>query len=369
MEIKFNVLQRQFELYKEEYQEKALEVLNSGWYILGKEVECFEKEFGQYIGSKYCVGVANGLDALILAFRALGIKEGDEVIVQANTYIASVMGITMNGATPIFIEPDEYYNIDTSKIEMAITENTKAVLVVHLYGQACKMDDVVEICNKHKLYLVEDCAQSHGAKYDGQMTGSFGDIGCFSFYPSKNLGAFGDAGCITTDNAQLADKIKVLRNYGSEKRYHNSVVGYNSRLDELQAGLLRVKLSHMEELNKQREEICNQYLKGINNPLLKLPQIRDKATQVWHLFVVYTEDRELFVEYLSKNNIGTVVHYPIPPHLSEAYAYLGHKQGSYPITEAYSQHIVSLPLYNGMTQEEVQYVIDVINKYKGYNTI
>ena len=247
MKVSSNVLDRQFQLYKEEYEAKAQEVLNSGWYILGKEVCAFEEEFANYIGSDYAVGLASGLDALVLAFRALGIGPGDEVIVQANTYIASVMGITMNGATPIFVEPDRYYNIDASKTEVAITDCTKAILVVHLYGQASQMDAIVQICEKHKLYLVEDCAQCHGAEFYDKRTGSFGDIGCFSFYPSKNLGAFGDAGAITTNSKALADQIKILRSYGSEKRYHNSVVGYNSRLDELQAGLLRIKLSHIED--------------------------------------------------------------------------------------------------------------------------
>lgn len=364
MKIMPNRLDKGFQIYQKEFEDKALEVLRSGWYVLGKEVSSFEEEFAAYIGTKYCVGLASGLDALVLAFRVLGIGKGDEVIVQANTYIASVMGITMNGATPVFVEPDEYYNIDVSKIEKAITDKTKAILVVHLYGQAAKMEDIVELCKRKNLYLVEDCAQCHGAKFDGQVTGTFGDIGCFSFYPSKNLGAFGDAGAITTNNKELADNIKILRNYGSEKRYHNSVVGYNSRLDELQAGLLRVKLSHIEELNTQREYISNRYLEKISNPLIKLPKVANRATHVWHLFVVYVENRDKFIMYLQSNNIGTVVHYPIPPHLSEAYSYLGYGEGSYIITEDYANHIVSLPLYNGMTDEEMDYVIDAINQYK-----
>lgn len=365
MKIMPNSLDRGFYKYQNEFENKALEVLRSGWYILGKEVSAFEEEFAQYIGSEYAVGLASGLDALVLAFRALGVGKGDEVIVQANTYIASVMGITMNGATPIFVEPDEYYNIDENKLEEVITEKTKAILVVHLYGQATKMDKIVEICNKHQLYLVEDCAQCHGAKYEGQMTGTFGDIGCFSFYPSKNIGAFGDAGAVTTNNPEIYTKIKVLRNYGSEKRYHNSVVGYNSRLDELQAGLLRVKLSHIVELTREREYIANRYLDGITNPLVRLPEVREKATHVWHLFVVYIEYRDKFINYLQEHEIGTIVHYPIPPHLSEAYNYLGHKENDYKITENYANKVVSLPLYNGMTDEEIEYVVKVINGYGG----
>ena len=242
-----NRLDRGFFQYQKEFEDKIVEVLRSGRYVLGKEVEVFEKEFAKYTGAEYCVGLASGLDALWIAFRILGIGKGDEVIVQGNTYIASVMGITINGATPIFVEPDEYYNIDASKIEEKVTDKTKAILVVHLYGQASNMKPIMELAKKYKLRVVEDCAQSHGAKFNDKMTGTFGDIGCFSFYPSKNLGAFGDAGAIVTDNPQIAEDIRVFRNYGSEKRYYNRVVGTNSRLDEIQAGLLRVRLSHIKE--------------------------------------------------------------------------------------------------------------------------
>ena len=269
-----NRLDRGFYKYQKEFEDKAIEVLRSGWYVLGKEVESFEQEFASYVGSKYCAGVGNGLDALTLAFRTIGAKEGDEVIVQANTYIASVMGVTINGATPVFVEPDKYFGIDAKKIEDAITERTKAVLVVHLYGQACKMDDVADICKKHDLKLIEDCAQSHGARFDGKMTGTFGDIGCFSFYPSKNLGAFGDGGAIVTDNEEYLKKIKMLRNYGSAKRYYNEEVGVNSRLDEMQAGLLRVRLKYLDELTAEKRAIAERYLKEIKNPLITLPETR-----------------------------------------------------------------------------------------------
>ena len=365
MKVPFNTLDRQFFMYQEEYEKKAIEVLRSGWYILGKEVEEFEKEFAEYIGAKYSLGIDNGLNALVLAFRALGIGQGDEVIVQGNTFIASVMGISMNGAKPIFVEPNEYYNLDVDKIEEKITDKTKAICVVHLYGQASKMDKIVELCKKYNLKLVEDCAQSHGAKFNNQMTGTFGDISCFSFYPGKNLGCFGDGGAITTNNKELAETIKVLRNYGSEEKYHNKYVGYNARLDEIQAGLLRVKLSHLEELTKEREKIANRYLSEINNDLIQLPIIDKDSTHVWHLFVVKVENRAKFVEYLSSKGIGTSVHYPIPPHLSEAYSYLGYTTGAFPITEEYSEKILSLPLYNGMKDEELDYVIEVINSYKG----
>ncbi len=365
MNIKFNELLKQFEMYKTEYEKKAIEVLNSGWYILGNEVQEFEKEFSSYIGSDYCVGLASGLDALILAFRALNIGAGDEVIVQANTYIASVMGISMNGATPIFVEPDEFYNIDSNKIEEKITNKTKAILVVHLYGQATNMEHILDICKRYDLRLVEDCAQSHGAKYSEKMTGSFGDIGCFSFYPSKNLGAFGDAGAITTNNKKIADNIRILRNYGSEKRYHNKTVGYNSRLDELQAGLLRVKLSHIDELQREREFIANRYLTEIKNSNIKLPLVNKNCTSVWHLFILRVENRSRFIQYLNENEIGNLVHYPIPPHLSEAYSYLGYKEGSFPVTEDYANKVISIPIFNGMNNEEIDYVITMINKFVG----
>lgn len=359
-----NDLGRQFSLHAKEYEEKAIEVLRSGWYILGKEVQTFEKEWAEYIGAKYCVGLASGLDALWMSFRLLDIKDGDEVIVCANAYIACVMGITMNGATPVFVEPDEFDNIDADKIEALITEKTKAILVVHLYGQACDMTKIMKLAKKNNLRVVEDCAQSHGNHWNGKTVGTFGDIGCFSFYPSKGCGAFGDAGCIVTDNEELAEKFRVYRNYGSEKRYHNQVVGTNSRLDELQAGLLRVKLKHLEEFNQERCNIANRYLAEINNPLIKLPQIREGADSVWHQFVIHCERRDELKDYLEKQGIGTLIHYPIPPHLSEAYQYLGKKVGDYPIAEKYANEVLSLPMYNGMTEEEINRVISTVNEFK-----
>jgi len=365
MNIPANRLDRSFQLHQQEYEDAALRVLRSGWYVLGNEVSEFEKEFAAYTGSKYCVGLASGLDALWIAFRLLNIGKGDEVIVQANTYIASVMGITINNATPVFIEPDKYFTLDVSKIEAAITNKTKAILPVHLYGQSSDMEAIMRIAKKHNLFVVEDCAQSHGAKQNGKMTGTFGDIGCFSFYPSKNLGAFGDSGAVTINSAELAEKFRVYRNYGSEKRYYNRVVGTNSRLDEIQAALLRVRLSHLDELNKERKKICNRYLGGIKNTAIELPEINLSYETVWHQFVVRVRDREKFIEYLRSKEIGTIIHYPIPPHLSEAYAYLGFKKGDFPITEDFADTVLSLPLYNGMTDKEQDYVIDMINDYKG----
>ena len=364
MKIMPNRLDRGFELYQQEFEQKALEVLRSGWYILGNEVKEFEKEFAAYTGAKHCVGLASGLDALWIAFRVLGIGAGDEVIVQGNTYIASVMGITMNGATPIFVEPDKFYNMDTSKIEEKITEKTKAILVVHLYGQASKMDDVLALCKKYNLRLVEDCAQSHGACFDGQMTGTFGDIGCFSFYPSKNIGAFGDAGAIVTNDDKIAEDFRVFRNYGSEKRYYNKIVGANSRLDEMQAGLLRVRLSHAQELEEERLKIAARYEAELDNPLFEKPSVRENCTAVWHQYVIRCEERDRLIEYLNEKEIGTIIHYPIPPHLSEAYGYLGYKEGAFPITEHYAKTVLSIPVYNGMTKEEQTRVIDALNEFK-----
>lgn len=363
MKIMPNRMDRGFEKYQEEFEQKAVEVLRSGWYVLGKEVSSFEEEFASYIEGNYCAGLASGLDALWIAFRLLSIGQGDEVIVQGNTYIASVMGITMNGATPVFVEPDDYYGIDADKIEEKITPRTKAILVVHLYGVASRMDKIVALCEKYNLKLVEDCAQSHGARFNGQMTGTFGDVGCFSFYPSKNLGAFGDAGAVVVKDKELADKFKVFRNYGSEKRYYNKVVGANSRLDELQAGLLRVRLPHLDELNREKEAIANRYTEKLNNPKLILPKIPEGATCVWHQYVIRCNERDRLIQYLDEKGIGTIIHYPIPPHLSEAYAYLGHGEGFLPITEGYAKTVLSIPMYNGMTQEEQDYVIKALNEF------
>lgn len=358
-----NRLDRGFYKYQDEFESKAIEVLRSGWYVLGQEVSNFEREFADYVCAKHCVGLASGLDALWIAFHILGIGQGDEVIVQGNTYIASVMGITINGATPIFCEPDEFFNIDASKIEEKISKKTKAILVVHLYGQATNMRPIVDICKKYNLRLVEDCAQAHGAKCDGRHVGTFGDIGCFSFYPSKNLGAFGDAGAIITNDDVIDREIRIFRNYGSEKRYYNKVVGANSRLDELQAGLLRVKLKHLDELIAERRRICEHYLSQIRNDKVILPRLQDGTTHIWHQFVIRSDYRDELMAYLNRRGIGTIIHYPIPPHLSEAYRYLSIEKGALPITERYAETVLSIPLYNGLTEEEQNYVIKTINDF------
>lgn len=364
MKIMQNRMDYGYMRYQKEFEEKALSVLRSGRYVLGNEVEAFEKNFCGYTGAGYCVGLASGLDALWIAVRLLGIGRGDEVIVQGNTYIASVMGITINGAVPVFVEPDEYYQIDADKIEEKITEKTKAVMVVHLYGHVADMDKITDICKRHGLKLIEDCAQSHGALYKGKMTGTFGDAGCFSFYPSKNLGAFGDAGALVTDNPQLALDARVFRNYGSEKRYHNKVVGANSRLDELQAGLLNVRLAHMEEITRERRELADNYGRGLAQGDIILPRQRQDTYSVWHQYVIRTKRRRELMEYLAERDIGTLVHYPIPPHLSEAYKGLGMDRGGMlPVTEEYADTVLSLPFYSGMRREEQQYTIEAVNAF------
>ena len=363
MQIPFNTLKPGYEKYRDEYLKAATRVLDSGWYTLGHELEAFEHEFAEWLRMKHCVGLNSGLDALILAVRALGIKAGDEVIVPANTYIASVLGITENGATPVFVEPDLYYNIDPDKIELAITPKTKAILVVHLYGQACRMDEIMGIAQRHNLPVIEDCAQSHGATFKGQKTGTFGTISCFSFFPTKNMGAFGDAGAIATNDEEIAQKIRALRNYGSEKKYYNKYQGVNSRMDEIQAALLRVKLRHIDEITAERRAIAEAYLAGIKNPNIALPQIAEGASHVWHLFVVRTEKRDELQKYLIKNGISTQIHYPVPPHLAEAYERLEYHIGAFPITERCAASILSLPLYNGMNSKEMEYVLLYLNNH------
>ena len=363
--IPANDLKRPFEMHANEYEQKALEVLRSGWYILGNEVKQFEAEFADYVGAKHCVGLASGLDALILAFRLLGIGEGDEVIVCANAYIACVMGITVNGTTPVFVEPDEFDNLDAEQLEKAVTPKTKAILAVHLFGQSCDMDRVMAVARRHELRVVEDCAQSHGTTWHGKQTGTFGDIGCFSFYPTKGLGAFGDGGCIVTDDEAIAQKCRTLRNYGSARKYHFEEVGMNSRLDELQAGLLRVKLTHLDEFNAERNAIAKRYLEGIRSPYVALPRVRPGVYSSWHQFVIHSPRRDALKAYLLENGVGSEIHYPIPPHLSEAYRHLGYHEGDFPVTEQAAREVLSLPMFNGMTVEEQDRVIAVINAFEG----
>lgn len=363
MEVSAARLDRAYMAHEDEYNKKALDILRSGRYIMDKELAGFEQNFAKYIGSKYCVGLASGLDSLWIAFRLLGIGAGDEVIVQGNTFIGGVIGISATGAVPAFAEPDNFFCIDPSSIEARITKKTKAILVTHLYGMMTPMDKITEICKKHGLLLVEDCAQAHGASYKGKKAGSFGDVSCFSFYPTKNLGGFGDGGAIVTNNALIADEARVLRNYGSEKKYFNKIAGANSRLDELQAGLLNIRLKYLDEMNAERNLLAERYSAKINNRLITLPEAQPDTYNIWHQYVIRCNKRDELQKYLQKHGIHTIIHYPIPPHLSEAYAHLGLTAGDLPITEELCNTVLSLPMYNGMTADEQQYVIANVNNF------
>lgn len=334
------------------------------WYIEGAEDEAFEKAFADYCGASYCVGVGNGLDALMLALKALGVGDGDEVIVPSNTYIATALAVTYVGAKPVFVEPDiRTFNINPALIESAITEKTRAIMPVHLYGQACDMDPIMEIAKQHSLFVVEDCAQAHGATYNGQKIGTFGDAAGFSFYPGKNLGALGDAGAVVTNSKELADKVRALGNYGSDYKYHHIYKGNNSRLDELQAAFLSAKLPHLDRMNAERRRIARLYTEGIHNPKVVTPYVLDSCVPVWHIFGIRCAERDALEKHLNDRGIGTNKHYPIPIHLQACYRDLGFRTGDYPIAEKISATELSLPMYYGMTDEEVQYVIDAINAF------
>lgn len=362
--IPINELIRGYYLYKDEYDKKAIDVLESGWYVLGKECEAFEKEFAEALGEKcYCAGVDNGLDAIMIGSQAAGIGPGDEVIIQANGYIATVLGIIQLGGVPVFVEPDEYYQMDATKIEAVITPKTKAVLVTHLYGLSTRMDSIIEICKKHNLLLFEDCSHSHFAGYKGKNTGLFGDVSFFSFYPTKNLGCFGDGGAVITTKKEIADKVKVFRNYGSDRRYHNIELGYNARLDEIQAGLLRVRLSHMKDYQKNRQHIADRYLSEITNPKVELPKISEYCNHVWYQFVVKVDDQDKFISYLKDNGVDTGIMWRVPPYLQPCMAQYGYKEGDFPITEEMCAHIVSLPMMDYMSDEEITKVITEVNNY------
>ena len=339
-------------------------VFTRSWYIEGIEDEAFEKAFAEYCGTKYCIGVGNGLDALMLSLKALGIGEGDEVIIPSNTYIATALAVTYVGAKPVFVEPKiETFNIDPQLIEEKITNKTKAIIPVHLYGQACDMGPILEVAKKYELKVVEDCAQAHGATYKGQKIGSFGDAAGFSFYPGKNLGALGDAGAVVTNNEEVAKKVRALGNYGSDYKYHHIFKGNNSRLDELQAAFLAAKLPHLERMNLERRRIANRYLSEIKNPKIILPTVEKDMVPVWHIFGIRCSNRSDLEKHLNNAGIGTNKHYPIPMHLQECYKELGFGVGDYPIAEEISATELSIPMYYGMTEEEISYVIDNLNTF------
>jgi dTDP-4-amino-4,6-dideoxygalactose transaminase len=350
---------------KHELMEAFESVLDSGWYVLGSKLDQFEKEYAAYSDTNFCIGVANGLDALILSLKALDIKEGDEVIVPSNTYIASWLAVSYVGATPIPVEPNwDTCNIDPMLIESKITSKTKAIMPVNLYGQAAQLDIISEIANKHKIYVIEDNAQAQGAVCKGKITGSWGHINASSFYPGKNLGALGDAGAITTDDEFLNNKVRIIRNYGSQKKYYNEIKGVNSRLDELQAALLSVKLRVLDDQNTQRialAEIYNQNLQNVGD--LTLQTLADSCTSVYHIYQIRTSKRDELQQYLTENGIGTIIHYPVPPHLQKAYAELEFKKGDFPIAEKIAEQTLSLPLYPGMLKDDVLTVIETIKNF------
>ncbi|MEH1934002.1 MAG: DegT/DnrJ/EryC1/StrS family aminotransferase [Nostoc sp.] len=362
MKVPFLDLKAPYLELKEELDAAYRRVMESGWYILGREVEAFEVEFAAYCETKYCIGVGNGLDALHLILRAMEISADDEVIVPANTYIATWLAVSSTGAKPVPVEPDEKsYNINPSLIEAAITERTKAILAVHLYGQPADIDGINEIAKRYNLKVIEDAAQAHGARYKGRRVGSLGDAAGFSFYPTKNLGAMGDGGAVTTNDPDLADKIRLLRNYGSRVKYENEIQGYNSRLDELQAAFLRVKLPKLDQWNARRTQVAKQYLeKLIKISSLTLPFVPNWAEPVWHLFVVRHPKRYTIEQHLNQAGISTLIHYPIPPHLSGAYATNKWEASDFPLSEQLSQEVISIPIGPHLNSQHIQAVIKIL---------
>ncbi|MDR1025802.1 MAG: DegT/DnrJ/EryC1/StrS family aminotransferase [Lactobacillus sp.] len=363
--VKFLDLKKINGQYIDEIQTNIQSVIDSGWYLSGKQNEEFSQKFAEYCGCQYALGVANGLDALNLIIRAYGFGPGDEIIVPANTYIASMLAISQNGCTPVFVEPDiNTYNINPDLIEEKITPKTKAIMVVHLYGQAVEMAKIWEIAKKHNLKIIEDSAQAHGAVYNNQSkTGNLGDASGFSFYPGKNLGCMGDGGAVTTNDKELFEKIHALANYGSAQKYVHTYKGTNSRLDEIQAAVLNAKIKHLDSDNNKRRKIAEYYLANIKNEHIILPQVKDKNSHVWHIFAVRTSNRDKFQQYLSDNDIQTIIHYPTPPHKQGAYS--EYKNLELPITEEIHRTIISLPISPVLTEEEMIKVADIINKYQG----
>ena len=365
MNIPFVSFEPMHKEIENEILHKFKEVYERNWFIQGQEVEQFEEEFAEFCEAKYCIGCGNGLDALYLILRGYDIGLGDEVIVPSNTYIATALAVSYTGAKPVFVEPDlRTYNINYTLIEEVITPKTKAIMAVHLYGQPADIDEINKIAKKYNLKVIEDSAQSHGALYKGKKVGSLGNASGFSFYPGKNLGALGDAGAVVTNSKELADKIRAIANYGSDKKYHHIYKGTNSRLDEVQAAFLRIKLRNLDKWNEERRKIARKYIDGINNPKIIKPVEVYYAKNVWHLFVVRTEGRNELKRYLKDNGIGTTIHYPIPMHMQEAYKDLKISEGTLPIAEKISEEVISLPMWYGMGHNEIEYIIKIINKWK-----
>lgn len=359
--VDFEPMQKEIET---EIVNKFCELYHDKIYIGGPQLAKFEHDFATYCGTKYCVGCGNGLDALMLVLKAWDIKEGDEVIVPSNTYIATALAVTYTGAKPVFVEPIiEEYNIDPKKIEAAITSKTKAIIAVHLYGQCCDMDKINQIASKYHLHVLEDAAQAHGALYHGKKAGSLAEAAGFSFYPGKNLGALGDAGAITTNDKALADKVRALGNYGSDYKYHHIYKGNNSRLDEIQAAFLDIKLQHLDQWNEDRRRIANRYLTEIKNPEIILPITPEGNQHTYHVFGIRCARRDELMKYLNDNGVGTNIHYPIPMHMQGAYADLGFHEGDFPISEEISATELDLPMYYGMNDEQITYVISLLNRF------
>jgi dTDP-4-amino-4,6-dideoxygalactose transaminase len=367
MKVDFLDLSTSYLEIKKEIEDAVRKVLESGWYILGENVELFEKEFASYCGSKYCVSLGSGLSALELTLKAYQIGTEDEVIVPANTYIATVLAVSNAGAIPVFVEPDEKtYNINPNRIEAAVTEKTKAVIAVHLYGQTADIKRIKSICERYNLKLIEDAAQAHGAEHWGKKAGSLGDAAGFSFYPSKNLGAHGDGGAVTTNDRSVAEYIRVVRNYGSEKKYYNTIKGVNSRLDEIQASILRIKLRYLDQWNAKRNEIAHYYTEHLNPDKSKnfiVPECLQGNKHIWHLFVVRTAKREKLISYLNKHNIGHLIHYPIPPYQQDAYKEYRYLSKNFPLTNKLSDEVLSLPMGTHLTQQQVEYVCDILKDF------
>ena len=361
MKIPFNDLTRQYKSIEHTADRAVKKVLESGWFILGKNLEKFEEEFADFVGKKYGVGVASGTDALFLALLSFGIKKGDEIITVPNTAIPTIAAISATGAVPVLVDINDFYTVDVSKIEEKITEKTKAIIPVHLYGQPCQMDLILNIAKKHNLFVIEDCAQSHGAEYKGKKVPA-GDIGCFSFYPTKNLGAYGDGGMIVTDNKKISQKLKLLRNYGETKRFTHVIKGYNSRLDEIQAAILRIKLKYLDRWNNQRRKIAKSYSELLED-FVSTPEEDKDNRHVYHLYVIRTENRDKLKDYLSSKGIGTAIHYPIPAHLQKGYSDLGYKKGKFKTCEKFSKEILSLPLFPELSNKEIEYICSNIKKF------
>lgn len=365
MNIPFSSFERMHDENKENLLKAFESVLDKNWFIKGQEVSKFEKSFASYCQNQFCIGCGNGLDALYLILKAYQIGDGDEVILPSNTFIATALAVTYAGATPVFVEPNiKTYNMNPDLIEEKITSKTKAIIAVHLYGQPAQMDEINAIAQKYHLTVIEDAAQAHGALYKGQKTGSLGNAAGFSFYPGKNLGALGDGGCVVTKDEKLAEYVKALGNYGSLEKYNHIYQGTNSRLDEMQAAFLNVKLADLDKWNSERKRIAARYLTGIKNPILILPEVIDHVEPVWHLFVIRCRKRDELERYLKEKGIETVKHYPIPIHLQGAYKELGIKEGSLPIAEEISKTVLSIPMYYGLSDEEIDYVIDTLNNFK-----